>query len=177
MVRDPGWSMLEIGRRLERSLLLVSFLDAALVAPTTESIEPALHELVLTAWDSIVAYRRRYRSDIELTILLDLLIADTTNPRSVRTQLDRVRTTLTSLPGDSARLVVAMRHLSGALDGLDRLAADERADEPDQRGRLSELAVYLATTRSQILATTAALELELFAQVDPVVVVGAEWPT
>ena len=46
---------------------------------------------VLSANESLVAYRRRYRSDVELDAVLELLLHDDSNPRSLAYQLDRLR--------------------------------------------------------------------------------------
>ena len=53
---------------------------------------------MLTACESLVAYRRRYRSDVELDALCDLLLADDTNPRAMAFQLDRITEDLVFLP-------------------------------------------------------------------------------
>jgi uncharacterized alpha-E superfamily protein len=50
-----------------------------------------LADAVLSANESLVAYRRRYRSDVELDAVLELLLHDDSNPRSLAYQLDRLR--------------------------------------------------------------------------------------
>ena len=57
-----------------------------------------VYETLLTACESLVAYRRRYRSDLELDPLCDLLLGDDTNPRSLAFQLDRITEDLAFLP-------------------------------------------------------------------------------
>ena len=55
--------------------------------PPTDSL---LLESVLTAAESIITYRRRYRSQAQLETVLDLLLLDADNPRSLAYQLDRL---------------------------------------------------------------------------------------
>jgi uncharacterized alpha-E superfamily protein len=61
-------------------------------------VSGAVGEFVLASTESLVAYRRRYRTDIELESLIDLLVLDDRNPRSLAFQVDRIREDLASLP-------------------------------------------------------------------------------
>ena len=51
-------------------------------------------EAVLTAAESIVTFRRHYRGRAGVDALLELLVIDPFNPRSVAYQLQRIRTDL-----------------------------------------------------------------------------------
>jgi uncharacterized alpha-E superfamily protein len=53
-------------------------------------IEAAAVEVLLAANESLVAYRRRHRSDVELEAAIALLIHDDTNPRSLVSAVDRL---------------------------------------------------------------------------------------
>ena len=75
------------------------------------AVEP-VYETLLTACESLVAYRRRYRSDVELDALCDLLLADDTNPRAMAFQLDRITEDLVFLP--DRRELLEQRELAGA---------------------------------------------------------------
>lgn len=88
MVRDPGWRFLDTGRRLERARLAGQLLQASMVDGIAPVVAGQLHEMVLTASESIVAYRRRHRSDIQVDTMLSLLVLDPSNPRSIRSSLD-----------------------------------------------------------------------------------------
>lgn len=83
--RGAGWRFLEIGRRMERALqtseLLRSSLDSA-----AADVEPSLHVLLQIA-DSSITYRRRYPTVVQTDLVLELLVADESNPRSVSFQL------------------------------------------------------------------------------------------
>ena len=99
MVRDPGYLMSDIGRRLERARLLVRILLETLVPMPDADIAGLTNETLLACCESLVAYRRRYRSDIEVEALSSLLITDSSNPRSLAFQADRLMADLRRLPG------------------------------------------------------------------------------
>lgn len=96
-VRGPAWRFLDIGRRLERALAVLGAIEAGL-APAADSfsLQP-LAETVLAANESLVTYRRRYRSDVVIDAVLDLLIGDDSNPRGLAFQLDRLREHMAAL--------------------------------------------------------------------------------
>jgi len=98
MVRGPGWRFLDLGRRLERAVLLLGVIEATLSQPLTDDVAQPVYDLVLGASESLVAYRRRYRSDVRLAAIEDLLVHDDSNPRSLVFQLDRINEHLAALP-------------------------------------------------------------------------------
>ena len=96
-VRGPAWRFLDMARRLERAVALLGLVQAA-AGPAVEPLAfQPLAESLLSVNESLVAYRRRYRSDVELVAVLDLLVHDDANPRSLAFQLDRLREHMASL--------------------------------------------------------------------------------
>ncbi|MFO7703533.1 MAG: alpha-E domain-containing protein, partial [Halopseudomonas sp.] len=57
-----------------------------------------LWEVVLSTTDNFTVYRRRYRSQLHPSAILDLLLFDETNPRSVGYMLKRLERQITRLP-------------------------------------------------------------------------------
>jgi uncharacterized alpha-E superfamily protein len=98
MVRGPGWRFLDLGRRLERAVLLLGVIEATLSDPPGDDVAQPVYDLILGTSESLVAYRRRYRSDVRLAAIEDLLVHDDTNPRSLVFQLDRINEHLAALP-------------------------------------------------------------------------------
>ena len=129
-VRGPAWRFLEIGRRVDRSLCLLSVLETV-VSPANPNLRNSLFDYVLAANESLVAYRRRYRSDAVLSALVDLLVLDDANPRALAFQLDQLRAQLALLPvrEGSAQLAAKIEQASAALVDVSWLPA-----EADQRG-------------------------------------------
>jgi len=66
--------------------------------PLDDEVAQPTYDLVLGASESLVAYRRRYRSDVRLAAIEDLLVHDDSNPRSLVFQLDRINEHLAALP-------------------------------------------------------------------------------
>jgi uncharacterized circularly permuted ATP-grasp superfamily protein/uncharacterized alpha-E superfamily protein len=90
MVRDPGWRFMDAGRRVERGQQLAALLRATVTVDRSTATDSLLLESVLTATESIITYRRRYRSHAQPETLLDLLLLDSDNPRSLAYQLDQL---------------------------------------------------------------------------------------
>ncbi len=82
MTRGTGWRFLSIGRRIER----LTQLCAALEVATGEGRASGLDWLLELA-DSGMTYRTRYAVAPEWLPVLDLLLRDDTNPRSVAFQV------------------------------------------------------------------------------------------
>jgi uncharacterized circularly permuted ATP-grasp superfamily protein/uncharacterized alpha-E superfamily protein len=82
MTRSVGWRFLSIGRRLER----LSNLCVALQVATTDGASHGLDWLLELA-DSTGTYRSRYLVTPEWLPVLDMLMRDETNPRSVAFQV------------------------------------------------------------------------------------------
>ena len=85
MTRDQGWRFLSIGRRLERLQSMSLTLSQAL-AHARAGNESDLDWLLEVA-DSIITYRSRYMSRPEWLPVLDLLVLDESNPRSLSFQV------------------------------------------------------------------------------------------
>ena len=99
VTRGDGWRFLDLGRKLERSLHTVNLLRNTLVAASDN--EAPLLEALLEIADSSMTYRRRYQGRIEPAGVIDLLLADEGNPRSLAFQLAAVAEDIEHLPRDS----------------------------------------------------------------------------
>ncbi|WP_431803828.1 circularly permuted type 2 ATP-grasp protein [Microbacterium sp. bgisy203] len=121
MIRDTGWHMIEAGRYLERGLQLCALLSAALADRHEGRADRAVLEAVLLASESVVTYRRRSRGTVRAADVLDLLLLDPTNPRSLRFALGELRTHLAAMPAStgSTRAERLLDHLETELDAVD----------------------------------------------------------
>lgn len=95
MTRGHGWIFLDLGRRLERSLNLIELLEAAFAAGDRIDL---LLEPVLDICDSVITYRRRHFAEIRLPGVLNLLLLEPHNPRSLAFQLDAISRSVGALP-------------------------------------------------------------------------------
>lgn len=98
MTREEGWLLLDIGRRLERGLGMVSLLRATLVPHMDEAVQRQLMESILVICDSLNTFRRRYRSYMHLPTVLELILMDQDHPRALAYQLERLNDHLAELP-------------------------------------------------------------------------------
>lgn len=89
MVRGGTWLFLELGRRFERAGAVARIASQALAEPPAR-IETALL-LMLELCDSAITYRSRYLTALQPAPVLDLVLADEANPRSLAFQLAAIR--------------------------------------------------------------------------------------
>lgn len=136
MVHGHAWSFLDIGRRLERGANTLAIIERLAV----DDRGRGQLEVALESCDSLLTYHARYRARVRTAPVIDLLLADDTNPRAVAFQAECLREHLASLPraGDStidasqrlavrlaAELVTADIHeLVGDDERLSRFVAD-----------------------------------------------------
>ena len=96
--REQEWVLLDLGRKIEQSLLLINMLRIMLVGRYSEQVEYNLQQSVLMSHESLVNYRYKYRMPINNELVLDLMLFDPNNPRSLTYQVDRIKAYLKSLP-------------------------------------------------------------------------------
>ncbi len=101
MTRGPGWRFLDVGRRIERALHTLSVMRGVRVAELDrqdESVQSATLAVLLELGESVMTYRSRYLTSVQRTPVLELLLADETNPRALAFQLAALERHLTALP-------------------------------------------------------------------------------
>jgi uncharacterized alpha-E superfamily protein len=132
--RGHGWRFLQIGKRLERALQITELLMAAFSA-SEDDFEAALTALLQVA-DSGITYRTRYFTAIRAEHVLELLLKDPLNPRSLIFQLEALVDNLNHLPkySDPSDTPVPKQLALDALDLVRR--ADARELNPDALGEL-----------------------------------------
>ncbi len=141
LTRDVGWHLLDAGRRIERAQHLVDTLAATLVVRRSADVEDLLLESVLLATESAITYRRRHQSALSVARVLDLLVHDRTNPRSLAFQLDRLLADLEAVPAPwrSAGQRDHLLHGVGELVAeLDTVAVGAVVSDDGRRVRLAE---------------------------------------
>jgi uncharacterized circularly permuted ATP-grasp superfamily protein/uncharacterized alpha-E superfamily protein len=147
MVRDPGWYMLDSGRGLERALQILALLRVTVCRERAPDTDRLVLEAVLTASESIVTFRRRYHTRSSVDAVLELLVINPSNPRSVAYQLQRIRADLRILPNTSPT--------TRPLRLLDALAERVRIADPvalaeSTNGRRVPLEEFLAGLQNQL---------------------------
>ncbi|GAA2098822.1 circularly permuted type 2 ATP-grasp protein [Microlunatus panaciterrae] len=162
MVRDPGWYLLDSGRGIERGLQVLALLRSTVCRPHADSAERMVIEAALSAAESIVTYRRRYRGQTRVAPMLELLVLDRHNPRAVAYQVDRVAADLRSLPGSSgtSRPVRLVSDLAERLAG----ASPTELVAAGDAGGYDQLASFLGELQEQLRRLAEAIAEEYLTQ-------------
>jgi len=105
--RGLGWLFLTLGRRLERAIYLTRQLRE-ITTPLAEQ-DWSLLECLLEVADSSMTYRTRYYTTLQPLAVLDVLMADETNPRSLDFQLSHLVDLYKKLPRHLPDDLQAMR--------------------------------------------------------------------
>ncbi len=151
MTRTLGWRFLDIGRRLERAYQTASTIGLLLPLRRGQIDLVRRLEFCLQIHDSFMTYRNRYLANFQLAAVLDLLIVDETNPRSIVFQLNTARKHVDRLPRSeqSAGLSNEQR-LTTALANAVRLADVSELTVLDKRSELTALHKLLNRITDQI---------------------------
>jgi uncharacterized circularly permuted ATP-grasp superfamily protein/uncharacterized alpha-E superfamily protein len=88
MARGPAFWFVDIGRRIERGLTMIALIRCGFFFD--DELSSPLAEVLLDVSDSLMTYRRRYKSRLYPAGVLDLLLTDESNPRSLVFQLLRL---------------------------------------------------------------------------------------
>ncbi len=121
MTRDDGWQLLSIGRHVERLGFLSSALDLAVEVGAFENTDDAAnaadensshYSALLALFDTTITFQAQYQQSRELAPLIELLVQDNDNPRSLawvartlRGRLSKLADTPMGEPDALARLV------------------------------------------------------------------------
>lgn len=167
MTRSPGWRLLDTGRRVERATYM-----AKLMREMAIDGDPAGEgglDLMLELGDSTMTYRTRYLSGVQLPAVIDLLLTDDSNPRSIAFQIAAIADHIDSLPHDrdsptlsrEKYLIVAMTSQLQLADVHDLCAQRNRG------GRRLELSRFVETLENRTYEVSEELARKYFSHVMP----------
>lgn len=94
MVRGYSWMFLELGRRIEHAVIVLTLIKHVF----KDGESTPLMEILLRICDSQLTYRSRYLSHLQATPVVDLVMTDDTNPQSVIFQVKCLLSCVRSLP-------------------------------------------------------------------------------
>ena len=106
MTRDDGWRLLSIGRHLERLGFLASALESGLQTGAVH--DEGGFEAMVALFDSTITFHAQYQQRRDMPALLDLLVIDRDNPRSLAWVAQTLRGRIAKIeaaagtPGESA---------------------------------------------------------------------------
>jgi uncharacterized circularly permuted ATP-grasp superfamily protein/uncharacterized alpha-E superfamily protein len=137
MTRDDGWRLLSSGRHLERLAFLASALLGAL--ETGALFDEGGFEAVVALFDSTITFHAQYQQRHDVAALLDLLVLDRDNPRSLGWVVQTLRGRLAKLAGSRPGELPEMARLVPDPKGWSLQAMLERDDD----GHYAALATLL----------------------------------
>jgi uncharacterized alpha-E superfamily protein len=141
--RGFGWLFMSLGRRLERAIYLTRQLRV--ITKPLASEDRSFLELFLEVADSSVTYRTRYYTTLQPLAVLDVLMADETNPRSLDFQLAHLADLYEKLPRHVPTELEAMQEALKSLRAVDLQAIKYSPPGKMARSdRLKKLDRYLA---------------------------------
>ena len=167
LVRDPGWRIQDAGRRIERAIHLASLLRVTLTLERDQATDSLLLESVLTATESIITYRRRYRSKARLATLLDLLLLDVANPRSLAYQLQRLTEDAAAFPAAGTERLDRVQRLVLELSTHVRLADTALLARTEADGTRPALDDFLFHVVEQLMALADTIDAVHFTHQKP----------
>jgi uncharacterized circularly permuted ATP-grasp superfamily protein/uncharacterized alpha-E superfamily protein len=143
--RTFGYRFMDLGRRLERART-----TSILIANTLGDVspdEPSVLAALLDTLDNGITYRRRYQDVMQAAPVLDLVLTDESNPRSIAFQLAATHEHLRALPRaveeplrtPEERLALGMLTRARLCDVEALSEATPGADRPRLRAYLAEL--------------------------------------
>lgn len=158
VLRDAGWHALDMGRRLARAEFVVTSVREVLARPVGAPLEADRIAALARMHDISLTHRRLTHERAPLVALLELLLADPQNPRSLTFTLERFAAGLEHLPrprqGSSVvqdRLFEILRELTGEIE-TGWLA------EVDSSGRLRHLEDFTESVRWRVETLMTALD-------------------
>jgi uncharacterized alpha-E superfamily protein len=166
MTRGDGWRFLDMGRRVERAAQMVDVIRYGLGFEGER--DSGVLEVLLEIADSSITYRSRYLTSMQPELVLDLLVLDEANPRSVAYQMARLREHVEQLPGtqssihraEEARLAISM------LTAVQLMEAQELGSI-DEEGRRAVLEKLFGRLAGELRLFSETLTREYFNQAGP----------
>jgi len=95
MVRDNGWRLLSVGRHIERLITLARALELGLEYGSLH--DQAGFEAMVALFDSTITFHAQYQQRRDMVALIDLLVMDRDNPRSLAWVVQTLRSRLAKL--------------------------------------------------------------------------------
>lgn len=106
MTRDDGWRLLSTGRHLERLGFLAQALASAF--ETGAVFDEGGFEAVVALFDSTITFHSQYQQRHDIPALLDLLVLDSDNPRSLGWVAQTLRSRLARMAGSPPGVMPVM---------------------------------------------------------------------
>jgi len=166
MTRGDGWRFLDMGRRIERAAQMVDLIRHGF--GFERDTDSGQLEVLLEIADSSITYHSRYLTSMQPELVLDLLLLDEANPRSVAYQLAQLHDHVDRLPASWSPINRApeSRIAISLLTAVQLAEAHEFiGTNPD--GRRENLETLLNRLSSELRSLSETLTRQYFSQAAP----------
>ncbi len=135
--REQGWNILDLGRKLEQSLYIITLLQNTFYKKQEEQTEYDLLESVMIATQSLITYRYTYRDHLQLPLVLELLMLDMNYPKSLAYLVSKMKWYVSDLPkagsdatlSEQERLILEADTMLKLVDGITLAQHDTASKE------------------------------------------------
>ncbi len=167
MIRGLGWRFMDMGRRVEKALLAIRLLRSSLVPVLPEEQQLIVLEAVLLSAETLITFRRRLQSGSDMARGLELLVHDSSNPRSVFYQVELLRQHLTQLPSVSqgSGLTAQDRYLLEASSAIQLSTAENLVIEDQKSASRANLDQLLSRLQHLLQETSTQISSKYFDQI------------
>lgn len=161
MTRGLSWRFIDIGRRVERAVHVQDLLSGICLQKNGTGT-PAM-DVLLEISDSTMTYRSRYLATPQFAPVLDLLLADESNPRSLAFQTAALGAHMDHLAqGRRGGFYGPDQRMTIWLTGAVRTADIDVLARPDEDGGRRVLATFLEVLRSKLWELSETVTREYF---------------
>ncbi|WP_443273358.1 circularly permuted type 2 ATP-grasp protein [Variovorax sp. JS1663] len=108
MTRDDAWRLLSIGRHIERLAFLSGALAAGFEIGSVHDVSG--FEAMIALFDSTITFHARYQQRRDVATMVDLLVLDGDNPRSLAWVTHTLRGRIARLAGSAPGKLTALSH-------------------------------------------------------------------
>jgi uncharacterized alpha-E superfamily protein len=171
MTHGYGWRFMDLGFRMERAIMSAHLLGELLSHPAP--YETPVLDAVLEVANSVITYRSRYQTTASPLLVLDLLLSDQSNPRSLAYQVAAMVDHVSSFAGLQNTPNLPEEQLAQSLrrqvEGCDLPALAAR----DADGVRSQLAAFLESFTARVTQLSDLITHRYLAHVQPTFQVSA----
>lgn len=148
MTHGYGWRFMDMGFRMERATMSAQVLRELLTQPA--AFETPVLDSILEVANSSMTYRSRYQSHVAPLPLLDLLICDDSNPRSLAYQLVMVSQHIDALSQLPERGMLPEQDLANELVSRIEQCDLDQLVQTDSEGKRAALNSFLTELNEHV---------------------------
>jgi uncharacterized alpha-E superfamily protein len=172
--REQGWNILDLGRKIEQSLYIITLLKNSFYQRQNEQTEYDILEAVMIATQSLITYRYTYRDHLQMPLVLELMMLDMNYPKSLAYLVSKIKWYVSDLPKagtdatltEQERLILEADTMLKLVDGNTLAAYDLAAREfktlQEFLDKLSGLLISTAALVSKTYFTHSQTQKQLF---------------